>query len=115
MSCNHNTTTRLELKEFNQDLYGIERACPKCIELGFIAAMNLIAENIKEIEVLEKEHWEKLDKYGYTNFPETSTETCWEYNYKGLRLRSNHEQNDLIGIKRFVRWFNDTSIKKENE
>lgn len=114
MSCNHNTTTRLELKEFNQDLYGIERACPKCIELGFIAATKLLEEKLKEIEVVENEHLKKLDKYGYVDFPETDTENCWEYEYKGLRLSSNHEQTDFIGIKRFVRWFNDTSIKKEN-
>ena len=57
-----------------------------------------------ELIKLEKEHWERLEKYGYVEFPETDGETCYDYTVGDLRIESHHEQNDCSAILTFISW-----------
>jgi len=66
-----------------------------------------IIEFIERLEAKDKEHWDKLDKYHYTDFPETEDEDCWSYTLEGMEFYSHHEQFDLPPIKTILEWVMD--------
>lgn len=64
-------------------------------------------EIVEELRLLDEAHWEKLDKYGYVDFPETEEEQCDRYNYKSLDISSWHESRDYLTIRKFVEWLKE--------
>jgi hypothetical protein len=59
---------------------------------------------LNELDKKEEAHWEKLNEFGYVDFPETETETCWHYECQGVTIYSTHEDSSYGGIKDFAKW-----------
>ena len=70
-------------------------------------AIKLLKELIKK----SNKHWDKLDKYGYTKFPETKNEDAEGFMFKGKYFGCWHEASDITGAQTILEILFD--IKEE--
>ena len=66
---------------------------------------------LKELIRKSNKHWDKLDKYGYVNFPKTETEDAEGFVFKNNYFSCWHEASDDTGARTILEILFD--IKEE--
>ena len=70
-------------------------------------------EWIIELETKRKEHWVKLSKYGYVDFPKTNNEDAYGFEFEGIRFADWHEASDVEGAVLILKKVFDLEEEKQ--
>jgi hypothetical protein len=54
-------------------------------------------EFVRGLQLKSDQHWDKLDKFGYENFPKTEDEDPFYFTFKGMGWSDNHDDSDVFG------------------